>query len=280
MLPFILRRPAGDPVLVYDSPHSGRFYPDDFHAQATQAELRRAEDAYIDDLLGAAVARGVAVLDATSPRTYIDLNRAEDDLDVSLLADEWPAPVKPTEKTLQGFGLIRRLATPGVAIYDRRLTAAEVEARLATVYRPYHAALARVLEEVRAARGFAWFVDWHSMRSVGTAPTPDGETRRRPDFVVANRDGASAGAELTDCSVDTLRGMGYDVAFNAPYKGGEILRRHARPAAGVHGLQIEINRALYLDERTVTPNEGMQVVRRDIETLTAVLVEAALAREP
>ena len=278
MLPFILRRPAGDPVLVYDSPHSGRFYPDDFHTRATQAELRLAEDAYLDDLLGPAVARDVAVLDATWPRVYVDLDCAEDDLDVSLLADEWLAPVKPTEKTLQGFGLVRRLAAPAVEIYDRLLTAAEVETRLATVYRPYHAALERLLEEVRAARGFAWLVDWHAMRSVGAPTTPDGRGRRRPDFVVANLDGASAGAELTDRAVDTLRGMGYDVGFNAPFNGGQILRRHARPAAGVHALQIKVNRALYLDEGTVTPNEGMAVVRRDIDYLTAVLVEAALAR--
>ena len=172
---------------------------------------------------------------------------------------------------------MRRRVAPGVDIYDRQLTAAEVEKRLATVYRPYHAALARVLAEVRAARGFAWLVDWHSMRSADAADASGGEPRRRPDFVVANLDGASAGAELTDRAVDTLRGMGYDVAFNAPHHGRGILRRHCRPAAGTHGVQIEIDRALYLDEGTVTPNEGMAALRRDLDYFTSVLAEAALA---
>jgi N-formylglutamate deformylase len=278
MLPFILRRPASGPVLVYDSPHSGRFYPDDFDTKATTAELRLVEDAYVDDLLGGTVVHGVAVLDATWPRACVDVDCAEDDLDVSLLADEWPAPVKPTKKTLQGFGLVRRLARPGVAIYDRQLTAAEVVRRLEKVHRPYHTALARLLEEVRAAHGFVWFVDWHSMRSADAAAPTGGEPRRRPDFIVANLDGASAGAELTDRTVDTLRGMGYDVALNVPHHGGEILRRHGRPAAGAHGVQVVINRALYLDEEIVMPNEGMAALRRDIDYFTSVLAEAARTR--
>ena len=278
MLPFILRRPSGGPVLVYDSPHSGRFYPDDFKTKATAVELRLVEDAYVDDLLGAAVVHGVAVLDATWPRAYVDVDCATDDLDVSLLADAWPAPVKPTERALQGFGLVRRLARPGVDLYDRPLTAAEVETRLEKAHRPYHRALALLLEEVRAACGFAWLVDWHSMRSADAAALAGGGPRRRPDFIVANLDGASAGAELTDRTVDTLRGMGYGVAVNAPRHGGEILRRHGRPAAGAHGVQVVINRALYLDEAIVTPNEGMAALRRDIDHFTSVLADAARAR--
>lgn len=273
--PFTILRPPGTPVLLFDSPHSGRFYPPDFAVKCTMLELRRGEDAYVDELIAGAVRHGTCALFAAYPRTYIDVNRAETDIDAELLSGPWPGPLEPTEKTRRGLGLVRRYVEPGVEINPRRLAPAEVTARIARVYRPYHAALAALVQEIRAARGAVWHVNWHSMKSVGNAMTPDGPGARRPDFVVSDRDGASADPAVTRLVADTLSGMGYTVAINAPYKGGTIAQRTGNPARGVHSIQIEINRALYLEERTVTKTAGFPVLERDLLALAAVLAEAA-----
>ena len=273
-----VRRPAGPPILLFDSPHSGRHYPDDFGAKATRLQLRRGEDAYVDELLAGVVGHGVCLLAATLPRCYIDLNRAETDIDAALLAEPWPAPLLPTEKTRLGLGLIRRYVVPGVEIYGRRLAVREVQDRIALVYRPYHAQLDRLLEEIRLDRGVVWHVNWHSMKSVGNAMTPDGEGARRPDFVVSDLDGRSAEPPLTTLIVETLTGMGYTVSVNDPYKGGTIVQRVGDPARHVHSVQIEINRALYLDERAVEQTAGAWPLRRRLDELARCLASAAPRR--
>jgi N-formylglutamate deformylase len=276
-----LRLPAeGEPVLLYDSPHSGRTYPPDFRTVATGAALRRGEDAYVDALLAGATAHGAAVLVANYPRCYIDLNRAEDDIDPALLAEPWPAPLNPTEKSRRGLGLIRRFVTPGVPVYDGPLPVATVRQRLEQVYDPYHRQLRGLLTRLRERRGVAWFVDWHSMKSVGNAMTPDGEGARRPDMVVGDLDGRSAGPELTGRIVDGLRARGYRVALNDPYKGGTIVLRYGRPADGVHAVQVEMNRALYLDEAAVVTHAGFARLRDALTALTAELCAAAPAPGP
>lgn len=276
--PFTILRPPGTPALLFDSPHSGRLYPRDFAVKCTMVELRRGEDAYVDELIAGAVGHGICTLMAMYPRTYIDVNRAETDLDAELLSEPWPGPLAPTEKTRRGLGLIRRYVEPGVEVNARRLTPAEVAARIERIHRPYHAALAALVAEIRAARGTVWHVNWHSMKSVGNAMTPDGPGARRPDFIVSDRDGASADPALTRLVAGTLAGMGYRVAINDPYKGGTIVQRIGAPAHGVHSIQIEINRALYLDERTVTKTAGFEVLERDLLGLARVLAEAAPRR--
>jgi N-formylglutamate deformylase len=276
--PFTILRPPGAPALLFDSPHSGRFYPRDFAVKCSMTELRRGEDAYVDELIAGAVGHGICTLMATYPRTYIDVNRAETDLDAELLTEPWPGPLAPTEKTRRGLGLIRRYVEPGVEINARRLTPAEVAARIERVHRPYHAALAALIAEIRAARGTVWHVNWHSMKSVGNAMTPDGPGARRPDFIVSDRDGASADPTVARLVADSLAGMGYRVAINDPYKGGTIVQRIGAPARGVHSIQIEINRSLYLDERTVAKTAGFEVLERDLLKLAGVLAEAAPRR--
>ncbi len=273
--PYVVRRPAGTPRLLFDSPHSGRDYPDDFGAKATRIELRRGEDAYVDELLAGSVDSGACLLTATAPRCYLDLNRAETDIDAALLADPWPVPLSPTEKTRRGLGLIRRYVVPGVEIYGRRLSVREVQERIARVYRPYHAELDRLVGQIRQACGAVWHLNWHSMKSVGNAMTPDGEGARRPDFVVSDLDGRSAEPALTTLIVETLTGMGYTVSVNDPYKGGTIVQRIGNPAAGVHSVQIEINRALYLDESAVTKTPGAGPLQARLSELARRLVEAA-----
>jgi N-formylglutamate deformylase len=274
-----LRLPdEGAPVLLYDSPHSGRFYPPDFDTAATGTALRRGEDAYVDELIGPATTLGVAVLSANYPRCYIDVNRSADDLDAGLLAEPWPGPLQPTEKSRRGLGLIRRFVTPGVLVHARPLTVAEVRRRIELVYEPYHHLLGEALAAIRRARGFAWHVDWHSMKSVGNAMTPDGEGTRRPDFVIGDLEGRSAEPALTDTLVRGLRDRGYTVALNDPYRGGTIVQRYGRPAEGVHVVQVEMNRALYLDEGTVTTHDGYLPLQRHLLTLTRDLVAAAQGR--
>lgn len=255
--PFVVIEPSAPsaPVL-FDSPHSGRAYPPDWRTACSRAELRRGEDACVDELLAGAPAHGVTLLLATSPRCYLDLNRDPDDLDPAMLDGPWPGGARPSEKSLRGLGLIRRYVVPGVAVVDGVIAVAEVQRRLDTIYAPYHAELARRLEAMRAAHGVAWLVDWHSMKSVGNAMTPDGAGARRPDAVVGDLDGRSTGPALRKAVVEALRGAGLTVALNAPYRGGAILRRHARPEDGIHAVQVELNRGLYLDEVAVEKTAG------------------------
>jgi N-formylglutamate deformylase len=273
---FTILQPATAPVVLYDSPHSGRLYPADFETKAKGADLRRGEDAYVDELISGGTAYGACVLLATYPRCYIDLNREEDDLDVGLLSEPWPWPVSPSDKTRRGLGLIRRYVTPGVEVNPRLLTAAEVRRRIDEVYRPYHAALGRLRSEIHRARGVVWHINWHSMKSVGNAMTPDGEGAARPDFVVGDLDGRSASPAFTRLIVDTLRGLGFSVQLNDPYKGGTIVSRYGDPAAGYHTVQIEMKRSLYLDEATVTRTDRFEPFKQQLMQFLRRICDAVL----
>lgn len=266
--------PATPPLMLYDSPHSGRFYPNDFETAAKGADLRRGEDAYVDELIGEATQHGACVLLATYPRCYIDMNRKEDDLDVDLLSEPWPAPVNPTEKTRKGLGLIRRYVTPGVAVNARLLTAREVQHRIDHVYRPYHAELARLRDQLHRDHGVVWHIDWHSMKSRGNAMTPDGKGAERPDFVIGDLDGRSASPAFTSLIVETLRGLGFSTRVNDPYKGGTIVSRYGDPARGYHTVQIEMKRSLYLDEATVTRTNQFDALKQALAQFTARIAQA------
>jgi N-formylglutamate deformylase len=275
MQPFRVLAPAGASVpLLYDSPHSGREYPPDFGAAAPMADLRRAEDAHVDQLIDLAPGHGVTVLLALVPRCYIDLNRAEDDVDPAMLEDPGP-DWSPTVKSERGLGLIRKLVMPGMPVYDRRLTTREVRERIERVYRPYHEALRRLADELLARHGRVWHVNWHSMKSVGNAMTPDGPDALRPDFVVGDLDGASADPAVTATVAGLLRDLGHTVALNEPYAGGRIVRNLGSPAAGVHSIQIEVNRKLYLDEPRATKSGRFLGLRADLDRFTRRLAQAA-----
>jgi len=265
------------PVLLYDSPHSGRHYPDDFVTRAEGAALRRGEDADVDELILPAVTCGAAVVTANYPRCYIDVNREPDDIDAALLAEPWPVPLRPTEKSEKGLGLVRRFVAPGVEVHARALTVEEVCHRIETVYEPYHRRLGALVNHIRRAHGFVWLVDWHSMKSVGSAMTPDGEGARRPDAVVSDLDGRSASPDLTALIVDELQSFGYRVAVNYPYKGGTIVQRYANPRRGIHVVQIELNRALYLDEHTVERSAGFAGLQAHVLALSQTLAAASRA---
>jgi len=276
MPPFrlLLPRDATTPVL-YDSPHSGREYPGDFGSSLALADLRRGEDAWVDELISHAASLGVTVLLATRPRCYLDLNREVDDIDPGMLAGPLTGSLSPSEKSKRGLGLIRRLVVPGVPIYDRLLPVAEVRSRIETVYVPYHTMLRELRTRLLERHGRLWHINWHSMKSVGNAMTPDGEGAPRPDFVVGDLRGQSAGPGVTGAVVDILEGLGYRVAVNDPYAGGKIVREMGEPAARVHSVQVEINRRLYLDELRVEKTPGFDQLQKDLASFSASLVDAA-----
>ncbi|MGH7617818.1 MAG: N-formylglutamate amidohydrolase [Gemmatimonadaceae bacterium] len=274
--PFTIARPSRDTPLLYDSPHSGRLYPADFTLGAPLLDVRRGEDAYVDELLADSPAEGATLLTATYPRCYIDVNRDARDIDAALLAEPWPEPLAPSEKTARGLGLIRRFVVPGVEAQGRLLTVRDVRARIDDAYRPYHAALDTLVHELHERFGAVWHVDWHSMKSVGNTMTPDGEGASRADFVVSDRRGASAAPRVTGLVADTLRAFGYSVSVNDPYTGGTIVQRVGRPADGVHSVQIEINRRLYLDELAVEKTAGFPALAERLTALTRALAVEAM----
>ncbi len=273
----IVRPSASARAVLFDLPHSGRDYPEDFGSALPLEILRRGEDAYVDRLLAGAPASGVTVLKALFPRCYIDPNRDEDDVDPALVADAPADAFRQSDKSRRGIGLIRRDVVPEHRIYDRLLSYGEVTARVARYHRPYHEALASRLKDLRGMFGAVCHVDWHSMKSVGNANTPDGPGVRRPDFVIGDLHGTACDSGLTALVAQSLRALGYSVSVNEPYAGGGVLRRHADPAGGIHSLQIEINRALYLDEARVEPTPGFASLQADLTRLSAIIADWAAA---
>ena len=268
---FIRHDPAGEAIpLVLDSPHSGIFYPDDFDHAPARAIVRQAEDTHVATLWRAAPAYGATLLEARFPRAYIDPNRSLDDIDAELLADTWPVPLTPSRKTQQGIGLVWRVARDGMPMYARKLTSAEVAARIDRYWRPYHAELAAVLDARHGHFGAVWHLNCHSMPAVGDALADD-PGRERADFVLGDREGTTCEPAFTQVVADTLRNLGYSVKINDPYKGVEIVRRHGRPHERRHSLQLEVKRTLYMDEETFEPGPGFARLEADLARLTSTL---------
>jgi N-formylglutamate amidohydrolase len=276
----LLRRDPEAPEvpLVFDSPHSGTIYPEDFRFACPLDVLRTAEDTYVEELYGAAPAHGATLLAALFPRSYLDVNREIADMDPDLLDEPWPGALNPGEKTRLGMGLVRRLAKPGLPVYDRKLSVAEVQARIARCYEPYHTALQAACDRLHRKFGVVWHVDCHSMPSEGNAMSTDPGVRRA-DFVLGDRDGTTCDPALTDFVGRVLRGRGYSVKVNDPYKGVELVRRHGRPAEGRHSLQIEVNRALYMDEKTLEKAPGFDRLKADIAHLIEALAGFAAPKQ-
>jgi N-formylglutamate amidohydrolase len=276
---FNLRRAAarGEPPptpLVFASPHSGRRYPDDMMA-ATALDpqtLRRSEDALVDDLIAPAPALGASLISAHYARAYIDLNREAFELDPGMFADELPEFAKArTARVAAGLGAIARVVSEGQEIYARKLTFAEARWRIEGAHRPYHAALERLIAEAHKAHGFAILIDWHSMPA---AAARVGGRDRPCDIVLGDRFGAACAGVLTLRVERELEAMGYRVARNTPYAGGYTTEHYGRPARRTHALQIEINRALYLDEAKLTPTAGFDRLQADMAALTRMLAAA------
>lgn len=269
--PFTLSTPTAAPVpLVCDSPHSGTDYPGDFAHAVPRALLRGGEDTHVEALWEAVPRVGGTLVAAHFPRTYIDANRTEDDLDAQLLAEPWPAPLNPGEKTRLGFGLVWR-NIGGRPIYDRPLTVAEVRNRIESYYRPYHAALEQAIEQAAQRFGGVWHLNLHSMPSDAYERLQIKSSRPLADFVLGDRDGTTCEPAFVDLVERELHARGYDVARNDPYKGVQLIARIGQPARNRHSLQIEIRRPLYMDEATRERNEGFARVQKDLAALLQTL---------
>ena len=277
--PFEVRRPKGKPgPLVFASPHSGRIYPAAMmDASALDAAtIRRSEDAFVDELIEKAPQHGATLLLARLARAYVDVNREPWELDPAMFEDELPEFARGrTARVAAGLGSIARIVSEGQEIYARKLTFEEARERIEAAHRPYHEALATLLEETRAVHGVAILIDWHSMPSAAAAQARSG---KGCDMVLGDRFGAACSPLLTRLVEQTLEAMGYRTVRNAPYAGGYTTEHYGRPIKGVHALQIEINRGLYLDEAMTEPTEGLARLAGDVETLTQALAGADWGR--
>ena len=262
--------------MVFDSPHSGSVYPPDFNTVAPRARLRRSEDMYTELLFDSAPAAGAVLLSALFPRSYVDPNRAGDDIDARLLATPWPGPVRVSDKSRLGHGLIWRLCPPDVAMYEQRLSVDEVRRRIDNYYRPYHAALRHAMDGLHDRFGCVYHVNCHSMPSVSAPSVVDNKgTRRRADFVLGDLDVISCSSAFAALVRATLEEMGYAVTLNDPYKGVELIRAYSSPADDRHSLQVEINRALYLDEDRFRRNRNFAKLKADLDQLIAAICDYA-----
>lgn len=262
--------------VVFDSPHSGAGWPADFEPAAPHDAIRTTVDAHVDRLLADAPAFGIRLLSAEFPRAYIDVNRDVRDLDPSLLSGPWDAPLEPSDYSRRGMGLVRRLALPGVPMYDAPLAPEAVRARIAQWYLPYRDRLGVLLDAAQSEHGIVWHVNWHSMKSRGNAMNVDAGAAR-PDIVVSDRRGRTAHAGLVARIVGWFAMRGYVVQANDPYQGGDLVRTFGNPAQGRSSVQIEINRALYMDEGTTAPHAGFGALRDDLRDFSETI--AGWARE-
>nr|WP_240764079.1 N-formylglutamate amidohydrolase [Paraburkholderia silviterrae] len=267
---FTVAAQAAPLPIVFDSPHSGIALPDDFGTVAPREAILTSWDAFVDELWSGVPAHGGALIGAHFPRAYIDPNRAVTDIDAELLAEPWPESLVPEPYTLRGMGLIRRYALPGVPLYDRKLPIAEVRHRIDAYYRPYRAALREAADAAYARHGALWHVNCHSMKSRGNAMNVDaGEAR--PDLVVSDRRGTTSDPAFTQWVADHFAAAGYRVQINEPYQGGDLLRAVSDPARKCHSIQIELNRALYMDEAAFAKHAGFDALKRDLDAFAQAL---------
>ncbi len=269
---------------VFASPHSGSTYPQSFidASPLDPVTLRQSEDAFVDGLFAAAPAYGAPLLKAHFPRAFLDVNREPWELDPVMFADPLPSWCNTRSiKVAAGLGTLARVIRDGTDIYHGPLSLAEAEHRIATLYVPYHRALQDLLDSAARTHGCAVLIDCHSMPSVG-GPLDYDRGFNRCDFVLGDRYGTACSPILTRLAVDTLRSMGYRVGRNAPYAGGFCTSHYGAPAQGRHALQIEVNRALYMDETKISRRRRFAALASDLTRLIARLTSICpdLLRQP
>jgi len=253
--------------LVFASPHSGRCYPAGFVAESKldAVTLRASEDAYVDELVSAAPRLGAPLIAARFPRALLDANREPWELDPDMFDGPLPVWSKTrTPRVAAGLGSVPRIVADGADIYHRRIPVDEAHRRIERLHRPYHTALEQLLSQARATFGVGVLIDCHSMPSIG-GPGDRDRGRNRVDFIIGDRYGASCAPELTRAIERRLSRLGFNVARNTPYAGGWSTERYGQPDRGLHAVQIEINRALYLNEARVERALSFGAFRARIE---------------
>ena len=269
--PFIEFSPRTAPTAsVFSSPHSGRTYPIEFQRQSRLCtyDLRGSEDAYVDRLFDSAPDYGASLLCGSAPRSYLDLNRAPDELGADIV-DGVDAD-GPTPRSKAGYGVVPSRVGAGLKIYDGKLTLAEIGARLGSFHVPFHDRITELMNEKLGAFGEAILFDCHSMphRAAKTAASIGGAA---PEVLLGDRFGQAADGGLVEFVEAAFASTGLSVTRNGPFPGGYISQRHGRPEAGCHVIQIEINRSLYMDERTLRPLSGFLSFREQLRPVVSEL---------
>ena len=271
----VLRPPRQTIPVVFASPHSGRTYPDDFLA-ATRLDplgLRRSEDSFVDELFAAAPEHGAPLLAATFPRAYCDANREPWELDPAMFADALPPWVNTTSARVgAGLGTLARIVASGETIYRAKLLFAEAERRVRTCWQPFHDTLAALIAATRDQFGVCLLIDCHSMPSHGHAVRSCGKPA---SFVLGDAHGTACAPRSMRLVENLLRELGHSVRRNDPYAGGYITRHYGRPREGVHALQIEIARELYMDEGNIERLPGFAAVQAAMTRFIAGLASNA-----
>ncbi len=274
--PFEIVRPVEQTApVVFASPHSGNCYPARFVAEAAldETRLRRSEDAFVDEIFGAVPELGAPLLKAHFPRAYVDVNREPYELDPAMFDDPLPDYVTTASPRLTaGLGTIPKVVTNGARIYRRRLGFDDAKRRIDELHAPYHKALRDLMEATRTRFGVCLLVDCHSMPSAG-GPLDPLPSRKRRDIVLGDCHGRACGGAVTELAHRTLTAMDFSVVRNKPYAGGYTTRHYGNPGDGVHVLQIEINRALYMDEERIRRGPGLPGLTRRMGRLAKVLCD-------
>lgn len=271
--PFVVDEPERQTVpFVFNAPHAGAVYPRSFLAASRldPLTLRRSEDAFVDGLFADMVSLGAPLMRARFPRAYLDVNREPYELDPRMFDGKLPGFANTRSmRVAGGLGTIPRIVADGQEIYPSRLSSADAMGRIEGLYKPYHRMLRHLLD--RTARGFghAVLIDCHSMPSSSLSR----EDAAKADIVLGDRYGTSCAGVLTDLVDATLRLRGYTVVRNKPYAGGFITEHYGQPALGRHALQIEINRALYMDERTLAPRPGFRNLAEDLTGVFETVIQ-------
>ena len=265
----------GTSALVLDSPHSGTQYPADFLFSCDALALRRAEDTHVEKLYDFASAMGVHWVEANFPRSYLDANRNTTEIDETLLDAPWPGAIETNAQALGkvrlGKGLIWRTTDDGLPIYNRKLTVAEVQARVANCWQPYHAGVSNAINTAHTQHGYSIHINCHSMPAIASSNATDFPGEVHADFVVGDRDGTTANPALSKMVCSLLRSLGYSVAYNHPYKGVELVRRYSNPVMQRHSIQLEINRKLYMNEETLEMTPGFAPLKVHLQSLILLL---------
>jgi N-formylglutamate amidohydrolase len=262
-------------ALVFNSPHSGRIYPRAFllASRLDLATLRRSEDSFVEDLIAGVVQRGYPLMRAHFPRCYVDVNREPYELDPRMFEGRLPSFANTRSmRVAGGLGTVARVVGDAQEIYDQRISVDDALRRIDGLYKPYHRALRRLFTRVHRTFGAAVLVDCHSMPST----TGSKDERPRADVVLGDRYGTSCVGVISDLIETTLRDAGYSVSRNKPYAGGFITEHYGNPALGLHAIQLEINRALYMDERRYERLPTFDTLAGDLDMLAGRLADIPL----
>lgn len=272
---FLRYDPDGTPCpLLVDVSRSGREYPHDFRSPLPFTDLHDNVSMYVEELYGSAPALGGTLLYACFPNTYIDTNRSAADVDESLIEGKWPTPIRQSDFTQRGLGLLKRLSRYGEPLQERKLTVKEVQDRLSTYHEPYHLELARILEVMKKKHQRVIQLSCHCMSAKG-APTHADPGQPRADFNLGNMKGSSCSERFLAFATKTLEELGHTVSINFPYYGGELIARHGDPKNGIESLFVEVNKKLFIDTSTFKRSDNFANLRKSIDQFLAKMAAYA-----